>query len=389
MERDILHLAIPAFPIALARVADASLRQRPVAVAPGHSERALVQCASAEARAEGVHEGMAVYHAQRLCPSLQLLLPDPEGIARGMKALEEITADFSPIWEPGGTGRFFLDLTGSRRLFGPGRDAAARLERQVVGRLRLHGRVGVAANKLISRIASGCLQQPGVCDILRGSERDFIATMSVSVLPGVGKARETQLLHDLNLRQVGEVAALPLPQLRLAFGPFAPLLRQRALGIDPSPVQPPRRTPEVAEESFLPRAENDDALLTAELCRLVEGCGFRLRRLGRGTLRLTLTITYADGVIEQRTADLLAPLSHDLPLFAAAEELFLKASSRRVRIRAMRLLCSRLAAEARQLELFAAPSADPRQQALQDALDQLRGRHGSEALRWGRALPPA
>ncbi|MFA5516918.1 MAG: DNA polymerase IV [Desulfuromonadales bacterium] len=386
MDRDILHLSVPAFPVALARVADSSLRERPVAVAPGHSERALLQCVSAEARAEGVHEGMAVYQARRCCPALTLLSPDPEALARGMRALTDCAGRFSPLWEAAAPGRLFLDLTGTRRLFGPGRDAAARLEREIGAGLRLHGGVGLAGNKLVSRIAAGFLQKPGVCDVLRGSERSFIAPLPVSVLPGVGQARAALLLSDLNLRRVGEVAALPLAQLRLAFGSFAPLLRQRAQGIDPTPVQPPRRAPEVAEESFLPRAENDDALLAAELCRLAEGCGLHLRRLGKGALRLTLSITYADGVNEQRTANLPAPLSHDRPLFAAAEDLFARTASRRVRIRAMRLACGRLTAEERQLELFAAPIVAPQEEALQDALDRLRGRHGREVLCWGRAF---
>jgi DNA polymerase-4 len=386
MDRDILHLAVPAFPIALARVADASLRGRPVAVVPGHSERALLQCVSTEARAEGVHEGMAVFQARRCSPSLTLLPPDPEGVARGMRDLAGISADFSPVWEPAAPGRLFLDLTGSRRLLGPGRDAAARLEREVGRRLRLPGGVGVAGNKLISRIAAGCLRRPGVCDVLRGSERSFIAPLPVSVLPGVGEAREALLLRDLNLRRVEEVAALPVGQLRLAFGPFAPLLHQRAQGIDPSPVQPPRRAAEIAEEAFLPRAENDELVLAAELCRLAEGCGVRLRRLGRGATRLALTVTYADGVTERRTAAFPAPLSHDLPLFAAAEDLFRRACGRRVRVKALRLACGRLTFDDRQLDLFAPPPTEPNRQALQEALDRLRERHGRDAVRWGRTL---
>jgi DNA polymerase IV len=382
--RDILHLSVPSFPIALARIADASLRQRPVAVAPANSERALLQCVSAEARSEGVHEGMPLYQARRLCSALTVLPPDPAGIARAMQDLTGICADFSPVWEPAAPGRLYLDMSGSRRLMGPGRDAALRLEREIGKRLRLCGGVGVAGNKLVSRIAASYLRKPGVCDVLRGSERGFIAPLPVSILPGVGKNREGQLLRDLNLRRVGEIAELPVGQLRLAFGPFAHLLHQRAQGVDPSPVQPPRRTPEIAEESFLAREENDDTLLAAELCRLAEGCGLRLRRLGQGALRLTLAVTYADGVAEQRATDLPYPISHDLPLFAAAEALFCQTCTRRVRLRGMRLLCSRLTAEARQLGLFDTPTVSAEQQALQDALDRLRERHGRDAIRWGK-----
>lgn len=387
MERDILHLAIPAFPIALARVADSSLRERPVAVAPAHSDRALIQSVSSEARSDGVCEGMPAYRARRLCPALILLPPNPELIAKGTRSLLEVSGDYSPVSEPTSQGRLFLDMTGCRRLLGPARDIAARLDKEIAARLRLQGTIGVAGNKLVSRIASGYLETAGVCDVLRGAERSFIGPLPVSVLPGIGQSRETVLLQDLNLQRVEEVAALSIAQLRLAFGPFAPLLHQRASGFDPSPVQPPQRTPEVCEESFLDEEENDDHRLLAELCRLVEGCGARLRRMGKSAARIALSVSYADGVCEQSVSALSAPQNHDLLLFETAEELFRKACRRRVRVKGLRLACSKFTLENRQMDLFAGQdSVSPGQAALQGALDRLRGKYGMDAVRWGRTL---
>lgn len=383
-----MHLSIPAFPVALARVADPLLRERPVAVVPGHSDRALLQSVSREARSDGVSEGMSVYRARRLCPALILLPPDPELIARGTRSLLEITGNYSPVSEPASQGRLFLDMTGCRRLFGPARDLAARLDKELAARLRLQGTIGVAGNKLVSRIASGYLDNPGVCDVLRGSERSFIAPLPVTVLPGVGHSRKAVLMQDLNLQRVEEVADLSIAQLRLAFGPFAPLLLQRASGFDPSPVQPPKRIPEVSEESFLDEEANDDQLLLAELCRLVEGCGLRLRRAGKSAGRMALTVNYADGVAEQRVSTLPAAVNHDLLIFEVAEELFRKACQRRVRVKGLKLVCSRFAIENRQMDLFNEQEALPlRQDALQGALDRLREKHGMDSVRWGRTFP--
>ncbi|WP_429886447.1 DNA polymerase Y family protein [Geoalkalibacter halelectricus] len=386
MERDILHLAVPAFAVSLARVADASLRERPVAVAAGHSERALLQCVSHEATAEGLHEGMPVHRAKRLCPALHLLLPDPRLLARGNRALLELVSGYSPLVEPNVGGRLFLDLTGCRRLLGPGRDVAVRLEKEMARRLRLTGTVGVAGNKLVARIAAGCLERPGVCDVLRGAERSFIAPLPVAVLPGIGPARQAALLRDLNLRFVQELAALSAPQLRLVVGPFAPLLHQRANGIDPSPVRPPQAACEVAEESFLAREDNDDEVLLAELCRLAETCGQRLRRLGRGAGELRLGLVYVDGVSSKRGVVFAAPRDQDLDLYAAAEALFQAACERRVRVRGLRLECARLSVAAAQIELFATTGPSPRQVSLQRSLDQLRAKYGMAAVQRGRAL---
>ncbi|WP_020676922.1 DNA polymerase Y family protein [Geopsychrobacter electrodiphilus] len=387
MERDILHLSIPAFAIALARVVDSSLRERPVAIIPGNSDRALVQSVSSEARREGVFEGMPAFRARRLCPALILVPPKPELIAKGTQRLIEVSGRYSPILEPNSHGRLFLDLTGCRRLLGPGRDVAARLEREIATRLRLQGAIGVAGNKLVSRIASGYLEKPGVCDVLHGAERSFIGPLPVSVLPGIGQARELVLMQDLNLRRVEEVCALSVAQLRLAFGPFASLLHQRACGLDPSPVQPPCRSPEVSEEAFLQIEENNDQILLAALCRLVEGCGLKLRRMGTGTGRITLSVNYTDGVSAQRTSTLPLAQNHDLVLFAIAEELFEKACQRRVRVKGLKLVCSRFSSEQRQMDLFADPNTLPScPSALQAALDGLRGKYGMASVRWGRAM---
>lgn len=302
-----------------------------------------------------------------------------------MAALTAAAGRYTPVWEPVTGGRLYLDLTGSGRLLGPGRDAAARLEREIASELRLSGAVGVAANKLVSGIAAGFLARPGVCDVLRGSEESFIAPLPVSVLPGVGPVREGALLRELNLRRVADVSALGVAQLRLAFGPFAPLLHQRARGIDPSPVRPPQRLPEVAEESILERADNDDDLLRGELCRLVESCGFRLRRLHKGAGRLCLSIDYADGRSERAQSTFAAYEDGDDALLAAAEALFERACTRRVRVKRMRLLCDRLAGVDRQLSLFTASSVDPRRVRLQETLDVIRGRYGMGAV--GRNVP--
>lgn len=387
MDREILHITVPAFPIALARVIHANLRGRPVAVAPLNSERALLQCISAEAAAEGVHAGTSIYHARRSCPSLIVIAPDPHLMAKGSQALLELSGEFTPIVEPG-AGRAFLDLTASRRLFGPARDVAARLERAIANSMGLEAMAGAGINKLVSRVAADVMREPGVYDVFHGAERSFLAPFPVSVLPGVGESRQTLLFRDLNLQRVEQVASLSVPQLRLAVGPFAPLLHDRARGIDRSPVQPPRFSTEIVEEGLLDQEENDDAILLSELLRLVEGCGLRLRRMKMGARKLTLSVMYADGATEQGKKMLPVATSLDLALLSAVEELFFATCRRRQRVRGLRLGCDQVAQEAGQMDLFAPVAAhvSQKQVDLQETLDLLREKHGRGAVRWGKGL---
>ncbi|TGU74143.1 DNA polymerase IV [Geomonas terrae] len=387
MDREILHITVPAFPIALARVVHAHLRGRPVAVAPLNSERALLQCISAEAEAEGVHVGTPIYHARRSCPSLIVIAPDPYLMAKGSHALTELSAEFTPIVEPG-AGRVFLDVTASRRLFGPARDVAARMEKSISTGLGLVAMAGAGGNKLVSRVAADVMQEPGVYDVFHGAEKSFLAPFPVSVLPGVGESRQTLLFRDLNLQRVEQVAALSVPQLRLAVGAFAPLLHDRACGIDRSPVQPPRLSTEIIEEGLLDQEENDDAVLLSELLRLVEGCGLRLRQLNKGTRKITLSVMYADGVTQQGKKILHSATALDLALMTAAEELFFSTCKRRQRVKGLRLSCDQVAGEAGQMDLFAPAAAEVsrRESDLQETLDLLREKHGKNAVRWGKGL---
>lgn len=386
MARDILHLAVPDFAVALARAVDPALRDRPLAVAAGLSQGSLLRCVSVEARRDGVTPGMNIHLARKCCPALQLLTPRPELTSKAVKVLRELVCHCSPLWESNGDGRLFLDLTGSRRLLGSPLDVAARLERQVADRLQLPATCGLAGNKLVARMAAGYLDRPGICDVLRGSERNFIAPLTVAALPGIGSLRAERLLQDLNLRRVEQVAALSVAQLEPICGPFAALLQQRSRGIDPDPVRPPQRTATVIEEALLERASNEETTIRAALGRLAEACGLRLRSLGRGAGRLRLTLGYADGCSAERRLTLATPRHLDLELMTVADALLQRAWQRRIRLRLLRLSCEQLVAPSRQLSLFATPQTGRISDTLQSTFDELRHRFGSRAVSWGRNL---
>lgn len=382
--RNILHFSIPDFPIAVARVVHSALRQRPVAVAPASSGRALLQAVSPEAQAAGLWPGMPLEKGLRRCPELQLVLPDRPLLQRAARALDELCSGFAPLREPAGGGRLFLDASGCGRLLGPGRDIAMRLEREALQQLRLQGSVGVAGNKLVAKIAAGYLRRPGICDVLAGSEAVFLEPLSVERLPGIGRQRQRQLLEELCLKQIGDIARLEIPHLALVFGGFAPLLQQRARGIDHTPVQPPKRLPEVAAESLLPQASNSLQLLRAELCRLAEQCGLRLRRRNRVSRRLELRIDYFDGVSHCGSRKLQTGINTDEELLEELDRLAEKVLVRRVQLRGLQLRCRDLAPPG-QLDLFDAPHR-PRSRKLQDTLDRLRERFGEQAVCRGRGL---
>jgi DNA polymerase-4 len=135
MSRHIIHFHIPAFFIAVARVCQPKLRDRPVAVAPLQSGRATILSVSPEARKEGIFKGMLLGKALKLCPNLMLLPPNPELTQRASQSLAEVVSRYTPLWEPSRPGDIYLDLTGTERLWGRTKDTGHRLRREIQGRL--------------------------------------------------------------------------------------------------------------------------------------------------------------------------------------------------------------------------------------------------------------
>ncbi len=374
----VIHLNVADFAVAVERVVDPGLCDRPVIVAPD-ADRALVATVSREARQEGVRPGMPVREALRRCGGARLVYPNEPLYARAFRAVGELAGRFSPVLEPDSPGRIYLDVTGTGRLFGPPLDLAARLRRELADRLRLDAAVGVAVNKLVSRVAADLTEPAGLLDVRAGDEVPFLAPLRVRQLPGVGVA-VGRGLDALNIRQVRQLAVMEPGHLELAFGRFGAVLQQRARGIDPRPVQPPLRKPEIRREKPLEEDSNDPAVLRAAFRTLVESAGLELRGRGLTATRMALKLRYADSRAGGRSIRAARPLEQISELWRHAEPRLETALSRRVRVRHLQFRLAGLARRPRQIELFPGPSPDG---PLTAALDRIRTRFGETAVLHG------
>jgi DNA polymerase IV len=385
LDRHIIHVHIPAFPIAVARVSRPELRDRPVAVAPFHSERALVFSVSTEAWREGVFKGMPLGKALKLCPRLEVLPPDPALTQKAVQVLSGVAARYTPLWESSHPGHVYLDVTGTERLWGKAKDAADRVRRDIKEHLSLAGTVGVASNKMVSSIASRVMRSEGVLDVDPGMESSFMAPLNVDVIPGIGPVRRRVLLEELNIILVRQLAVLDPGSLSLIFGRHAYVIHQRAFGVDPTPVYPPRAEPVVAEEMILPRDENDDQKLLGILYGLAEQCARKLRERDLYPRRAGLHFRYADQEEVTRPMLLPRPSVWDFELYAPLEKLFRKTCRRRVRVRFMKVWFRDFAPPPAQLSLFAfSPTDGAKKTRVISALDRIREKYGERTIIFGR-----
>jgi DNA polymerase IV len=402
MMRSVLFVDPPAFCTTLEGMVAPELRARPLAVAPPGVDRAVILALSAEARLAGLERGMPVRKAQRLCPDLIVLPPNPKLYARASRALHEILRAFAPAIEPRGYGHAFLDLTGTGRLLGPSQDVAARIRRDADERLGLPLSVGIATNKLVSQAAiradrwTGGLAGDDLLYVPVGTERSFLAPHRLAVLPELDP-RVRERLEDYQLDLIGEVAAISESALCAVFGRSGRTLRARAQGIDPRPVLPPERQAEFHVVHTLATDTNDLGVLHSILRSMSERLGRRVRARGLTAGRLRLEATYADYTATARAVPLSAALL-DAELWDAARRALGLANTKRLSVRSVGLTLDRLMETQAQLELWTGGQAVRRSDgqmdgnindesarpiALQHAMDGIRARYGAGALRGG------
>ncbi|MBN2241464.1 MAG: DNA polymerase IV [Acidobacteria bacterium] len=378
MEREIIYMTVANFPVAVERVVHPALRGRPVVVAHRDAARSVVASVSAEARTEGICPGMALSRAMRFCRGMIVLPPDEMLYARASRAIFRVLAGFSPLLEPSGHGHAYLDITGTGRLFGPPRDTAWRAQKEIRRQLRLDASLGVASNKLVSRIASEVIQPDGLRDVPHGDEPFFLSPLPVRLLPGVGPKTEEQLA-DLNLRIIRDVAAMRMEHLALAFGRFGFALHQHARGIDRTPVYPMLAVPSVEEAEALPEDSNDADLLKRVLRAICERAALRLREQRQRAGRMELCVQYADHREGVRKVKIAPPLQSSAILYTRALALMDRVLQRRTRVRRVCLRLEDFSAASVQMELFAGPAPE-RCTRLELALDTLRHRYGEKAV---------
>jgi DNA polymerase-4 len=367
---------------------DGRLKHRPVIIAPEGSARAIVYDMSEEAYQFGVRKGMGLRRAIRLCEDARVLPPHPDRYERAMGALFKQALHYSPLIEPGeGDGHLFADVTGTSRLFGPPVDIAWRLHKQAKADLGLNPIWSVAPNKLVAKVATRLVKPSGEYIVGAGEEEMFLAPLAVNLVPGIERD-DLYKLSEFNLTRISQVMALSLEDLRVPFGVRARFLYESVRGIDASPVLPTgQKRPGVSADHEFADDTNHVNVLEGRLYSMVEEVAKKLRRRRVAARNIKVMLDYSDGVrcVRQTLAE--PATTNDLTLFEAARRTFMRAWTRRVRVRHMRLTCDRLIFPQAQVELFADERAKRGKRDLCiAAMDRIRDRFGHDAVRMGRTL---
>lgn len=387
MARSILHVDMDQFYAAVEIKRRPELKGKPVIVGSdpkGGKGRGVVSTCSYEARKFGVKSAMPIATAWRLCPQGVFLPVDMPAYIAESETIHQVFEAVTPLVEPISLDEAFLDVTGSRMLFGDGPACARHIQAEVLRRTSLSCSVGVATNKFIAKVASDLKKPGGLVVVEPGQEQAFLAPLAVGRLWGVGKVAEAKLL-GLGIRTIGQVAAWPLDALRAALGQgWADHLHALSLGLDTRSVESEHGTKSVGREVTYDEDTRDEDLLHQTLGDLAEDVASRLRRHGWVCRTLQLKYRFEGFETHTRQRPLRPATDHGPELFRSAwEELgaVLKADPRRLRLIGLSAMNLDDVAGAGQEELFG-PSRDKLRR-LDAAVDAVRERHGDEKMKRG------
>lgn len=380
----ILHVDMDAFYVSVELLERPELRGKPVVVGGRPDQRGVVSAASYEARKFGIHSAMPLRTAARLCPHAVFLDGRMELYAQWSDRIATLFAKYSPIVEMTSIDEAYLDFTGTDRLLGNPVAAAHRLRQEIWDATQLPSSMGLAATRLVAKVASDQAKPRGLLWVPSGSEAAFLATLPVRKIPGIGKVTEAAL-HGLGIQTVGQLAAIPQEKLEEVFGQWGTALYRKSRGLDSFEFFVDAEPKSISHNRTFGEDTGDRETLFSTLSFLAQKAAKRMRDSGLFARTVTLTIRYAGFETHTRAKTLPEASDLDSVVVRTARNLLETHWDTRRKIRLLGVALSGFSHGESQLDLLDAERRE-RLERLARATDRLRDRFGFSKVQLGGSL---
>jgi DNA polymerase-4 len=346
--RHIAHIDLDAFFVSVEQLRNPKLKGKPVLIG-GSNDRGVVAACSYEARKFGIHSAMPMYAAKRLCRDAVVVKSDFEAYSRYSTLVTDVIRESVPLFEKASIDEFYIDLTGMDKFFGCGKFTSS-LRDKVIKESGLPVSWGLACNKLISKVATNETKPNGQLEIPFGTEKKFIAPLSILKLPGIGKETGYKFFK-MGVQTVQTLSEIPVELLQNLLGKQGTELWRRANAIDESPVIPYSEQKSISTEHTFQADTIDMNFLNSEISRMTEKLAFELRSQDRLTGCVTVKVRYAD--FQTQTIQRTLPYTNaDHILIKTTRELLAKLYERRLLVRLVGVRFTHLIPGTYQIDMF-------------------------------------
>ncbi|GAL78382.1 DNA polymerase IV [Algibacter lectus] len=280
------------FFVSCERLLDSRLIGKPVLIG-GTSDRGVVASCSYEARKFGVHSAMPMRLAKSLCPEAVVLRGNSGGVYSNFsKDVTDVIKESVPLYEKSSIDEFYIDLTGMDKFFGCHK-LASELRQRIMKETGLPISFGLSINKTVSKIATGEAKPNNEINILSGTEKPFLAPLSVRKIPMVGEVTYKSLC-DLGVKRIQTVQDMPMDLMHKVLGKNGLSIWKKANGIDHSPVVQYQERKSISTERTFNKDTTDISKLKGIIVAMTENLAYQLRRGNKLTACVTFKIRYSD-----------------------------------------------------------------------------------------------
>lgn len=380
MERNIVHCDLDTFFVSVERLLNSNLIGKPVLIG-GNGDRGVVASCSYEARKFGVHSAMPMKLALRMCPEAVVVRGDHDLYSRYSTTVTEIIEECTPVTEKASIDEHYLDLSGMDRFFGCWK-WTQELRQRIIKQTGLPISFGLSINKTVSKIATGQAKPCGELLVDGGTERPFLAPLSIRKIPMVGEKSYT-LLRNMGIAKIGTIQQMEVFTMQRVLGANGVSIWKKANGVDDSPVLPFHEQKSMSKETTFQQDTIDMEVLRRTLIGMVDTLAFDLRNEQKLTSCLTLKIRYSNFDTHTQQVQ-IGYTNSDRVLTEKTLGLFKKLYSRRMLIRLIGVKFSGLIHGSYQTDLFCDSAEEV---SLMQAMDKIRKRYGSEFIMKGICTP--
>jgi len=386
MVRTILHLDLDAFYCAVEENQNPELRGKPFAVGGKPSERGVVSSCSYAARAFGVRSAMPMSRALRVCPGLIIVPGHHRLYSEASRQVMERLRTVTPLVEQISIDEAFLDISD---LSDKPERIARRLQAGIRDELGLPSSIGIAPNKLVSKIATEVGKKAAtkgkppfaLTVVPPGKEAEFLSLLPADMLWGVGPKTSARL-NELGIHTIGDIARWPDAELVRLFGENGREMAKHARGQDGRAVVTEREIKSISQEVTFSRDVREDKSIEKTLTDLSVQVGRRLRKNELAGTTVKLKIRWPDFTTLTRQVTLPNTTNNDNEIAETALGLLRKNRKSGQAVRLIGVGVSGLGEPMRQLELWGTDSEKERK--LQEVVDELREKYGDKAIKRGK-----
>jgi len=378
--RTIFHLDLDAFFVSVERILDPKLNDKPVIVGgdPKYG-RGVVAACSYEARAFGLHSAMPIRTAYKLCPQGIYLHGHGDEYSRFSKVVKNILEQYAPQIEQASIDEFYLDMTGTQKMYGSMFGFATRLQKEIWDKIGLPISIGIGSNKTIAKIGSDCMKPKGITYIIPGMEKEFLSPMPVETIPGVGKVMK-QNLNNRGIYRIGDITKLPSDYFGTAFGKYGIDLWRKAHGEGTEYLTIQRTRKSISRETTFGNDVTNEEEIKSTLFYLTGKVAQSLRKKGWEASTIDIKLRHTDFQTLTR-AKTIKPTDDDKIIFETAWDLMKKARTRRVGVRLIGIGVTNFSPLNEQEFLF--EDYEVKRKKMLRAVTRVRDKFGYESLMFG------